>query len=227
MNPHGLPNHSPFERVRGVAKHGCAIEHKAGVGAASDRLDWRTLLTLVRGFFANRPMRLAKRPYWSIPSRSKSVLLILNIVLVALIAFEHAVRTKSTATVDPAPSLEANDWPELALPKFHMPSRELFDVISNRPLFSPSRRKIIIDQPLEVEEEEEDITIELLGTLLTATQRAALVRLGTQEKTEWVREREYVSSWKVEKILAKRLRLRRMDELRIIDLWPETENHPS
>lgn len=228
MNPHIPPDYGPFERVGGGAKGNCVVEHKVGHGAAPDRPDSRTPLTLVRGFFANRSMRLVKGRYWSPPSKFTNVLLAINLALATIIAFEHALESKSTATIDAASSLESNDdWPELASARFHihMPSREEFDVISNRPIFNPSRRKIIIDQPAEVEEEY--IAIDLIGTFLSATRRAALVRLGTQERTEWVREREYISSWKVEKISPKRLRLRRMDELRIIDLWPETENRPS
>jgi hypothetical protein len=47
------------------------------------------------------------------------------------------------------------------------------------------------------------------------------VRIEAQEQPVWVHERDWLSSWQVEKILADRLRLHRRNEVRIVNLWSD------
>jgi hypothetical protein len=142
----------------------------------------------------------------------------------AFITVELATETKSMLRISAVHELEDEESSALNVDESNLPSRHLFDVISSRPLFHPLRQKIP-DSPPEIESEY--ITIELLGTFLSGARRMALVRLGTQEHAIWVRERDYISSWIVETILAERLRLRGVDGVRIIDLWPKIESRPS
>jgi hypothetical protein len=97
-----------------------------------------------------------------------------------------------------------------------LPPREVFDIISDRPLLVPERR-----MPTSPIIESEAFVIELIGTYIDDMERTALVKLGDQDSAVWVREREFISSWQVEEIRPDRLLLRSADELRVVYLWPD------
>jgi hypothetical protein len=181
------------------------------------------LLPRAQYYLTGQFIRFVKTQRWPIIYSSTKVLLIINLIFISLLSFELAAGGDFSANVGGSPDLTGDEWRKLTINEFHKPSSKIFDVISDRPIFSQSRRKKLHEPPVP---EYEYISIELVGTLLTATRRAALVRVGTQQHTEWIREREYISSWKVETILPGSLRLRRIDELRTIDLWPQAEGRP-
>jgi hypothetical protein len=97
-----------------------------------------------------------------------------------------------------------------------LPPREVFDIISDRPLLIPERR-----MPTSPIIESEAFVIQLIGTYVDDMERTALVQLGDQDSAVWVREREFISSWQVEEIHPDRLLLRCADELRVVYLWPD------
>jgi len=140
---------------------------------------------------------------------------LLTMVALELVAGDQGIRAEisgESSAVHPPDPVE----PEAI--EFHPPPPNVIDVVAARPLFSPSRRPYIT--PV-VASDVEDVTFELIAVLLTESRRAALVRIEAQEQPVWVHERDWLSSWQVEKILADRLRLHRRNEVRIVNLWSD------
>lgn len=212
-----------FAHVDVGAKPSNVAAHELGYAGEPTQVHCQTLLELVEGSLTNRFVKLVKSRDWSIRPGSTSLLIILNLILHAFIAVELSSETVSMSRISSVHEPEDERLFVLKAGEFNLPSRHLFDIISDRPLFHPLRRKVI-DSPPEIEPQ--DITIELLGTFLSSAERMALVRLGTEERAIWVKERDYISSWIVDTILAERLRLRSVDGVQIIDLWPKIESHP-
>jgi hypothetical protein len=111
---------------------------------------------------------------------------------------------------------------KLEASEFRPPPHNIIDVITARPLFSPLRRPYL--RPAEASDLE-DVSFELIAVLLTETRPAALVRIGEQERPIWVHERDWLSSWQVEEILADRLCLHRRDEVRIVNIRSDPAEH--
>lgn len=151
--------------------------------------------------------------------RSTYRLLAINLALIALVMVEIKIESHSNYSVSAGSSMNFVSLPEPELANLRLPSRDSFDVISNRPLLEPSRRPVVAEGLTQTEQEY--VTLQLIGIYLSDADRIALVRLGTQEHAVWVRERDYISTWKVEKIEADRLQLRRMDKEQSVHLWSE------
>jgi hypothetical protein len=218
MTMQALRNHRPFEYIEGGAQNCDVVARKVGSSAGSKEFTSGSGLgrfTAVSrfGFFQFVPQ---KRPTLR---RSTSFLLVLNLVLITTLTVALRREDLPDVSVSAAISENVENWLELGLTNSGL-SRGTFDIISNRPLLDPSRRPLILESLPELEPE--PLAIELIGTYLSDTERTALVRLGTQKHAVWVREREYISSWQVEKIHADRLHLRRIDEARFVHLWPES-----
>jgi hypothetical protein len=169
---------------------------------------------------APEPFRMVKncRPKQKkrlVACRSTGFLLVVNLIIVLMITIEYRnANSNYSETLPSNPHVE--NLPEIKLSDIDLPSRDAFDVISNRPLFVPTRRPLAL--PVI---ESEPFSIELVGTYLDRAEKTALVRLGSQDQAVWVREREFISSWQVERIDSDRLLLRRVDELRFVHLWPD------
>jgi len=216
-----LPNDCTLEHIKGEAHHADAVVTEVGHGAKPARIDRQVEPGLIQGNFAAQLVRIARQNWPALP-RSTGFLLMLNLVLAAVIVAELTLETDYSTDTLTAPTVHANVWPKSERMEFHPPSDHLLDVISQRPLFEPSRRPHV---PQIVQSSgAEESPIELIGTFLSDSGRAALVRLGAQEHAVWVAERGYISDWQVEGILADRLHLRRIDERRVIYLWPKRES---
>jgi hypothetical protein len=204
MTPQTLPDCRTFEHMEGSAHHGNVVAPKVGRAGTA---------------------RLVKHD-WRIACRSTKFFLTINLVLVTVIAVELSVGSDSGPSASAVPNVNVDSWPELSLTDLRLPSGELFDAISNRPLFEPSRRPHVPQIEPSLGSESEYLAIELIGTFRRDARWAALVKIDPQENAVWVRERGYISSWHVEKISADRLHLRRMGELRIVELWSKPESPP-
>ena len=88
--------------------------------------------------------------------------------------------------------------PEFAPPPepFEPPPRHLFAEIAERPLFSVSRRPFVPESDPEAKPQDESISIELVGTLLTKEGRAALLQPQGQN-AQWVLAGEQIAGWQV------------------------------
>lgn len=221
MTPQTLPDCRTFEHMEGRAHHDNVVAPKVG-RAGTARIDWPSQIQDIL------PVRLARlvKHDWRIACRSTKFFLTINLVLVTVIAVELSVGSDSGPSASAVPNVNVDSWPELSLTDLRLPSGELFDAISNRPLFEPSRRPHVPQIEPTLGPESEYLAIELIGTFRRDARWAALVKIDPQENAVWVRERGYISSWHVEKISADRLHLRRMGELRIVELWSKPESPP-
>lgn len=136
--------------------------------------------------------------------------------LAAVVAFELSWQfaPEVTAAPPPVPLTE----PAPVDQRFDPPSRQAFTEIAARPLFSPSRRAFVPEA--EVEEEaapEEKIEIELVGTLLTATGRAALLQPKDQD-ARWLRAGDEIAGWQVETITSDQVSLTSAGETKTLEL---------
>jgi hypothetical protein len=105
--------------------------------------------------------------------------------------------------------------------KFAPPPERQFGEISDRPLFSPSRRPFVPPvAPVShsASTDEPSAKIELLGVILTKRERAALVQPGGQNVAYWVHEQQTVAGWLIEEIAADRIRVRDRDRLEVVKL---------
>lgn len=102
---------------------------------------------------------------------------------------------------------------------FEPPPRSAFDEIAERPLFAESRRPYVPDRPPAAApvEEREEVVLELVGTLLTGQNRAALVKPEGQS-ARWLRSGQAIGGWQVEAIERDRITLRLDDEARTLQL---------
>lgn len=152
----------------------------------------------------------------SIPTSTRCLLalcLALAVLVVGELIRPFGLTANATATPVAIPRLEPESEPIQFVP----PPIHLFRAIVERPLFSPSRRPYLSSDE-EVALLPEEVTIELVGVLITPTWRAALITTGTKDRAIWVRERAFASSWQVENIFADRIDLRRHGEVRSITL---------
>ena len=159
-----------------------------------------------------RPMRFLCKSR-SFICKSTSCLLVVNLMLAATFTGSLEMANSFIAAGPAADSVHLDDWREVQLAISEVAPSGAFDVISDRPLFESSRRP-----PASAPRLDPELSVELIGTLLSDNGRAALVRLGTDARATWVREGDYVDSWQIEKIHTDRLQLRRIDEMRMVHL---------
>ena len=152
----------------------------------------------------------------SIIRRPTGLLIALNLAIVVMVKIE-AQRDSLEDSVSIALSSNQHvpSVSTIASSNIDLPSRDAFNIISDRPLLVPERRLPTL--PII---ESQSVAIELVGIYLDDRERTALVKLGNQDDEVWVREGEFISSWQVEQIHADRLLLRRANELRLVYLWP-------
>jgi hypothetical protein len=101
---------------------------------------------------------------------------------------------------------------------FEPPPRSAFGEIAERPLFSTSRRPFLPEtEREEAAAPDEQVSIELVGTLLTEEGRAALLQPAGQG-ARWLRPGEKIAGWRVETIERDRITLRLDDEAKTLQL---------
>jgi hypothetical protein len=101
---------------------------------------------------------------------------------------------------------------------FAPPPSTAFGEISERPLFSTTRRPFVPETKVEeLPEADEDVTIDLVGTLLTDDGRAALLQPAGQG-ARWLRTGERIAGWQIEAIERDRITLRLDDEAKTLQL---------
>jgi general secretion pathway protein N len=113
----------------------------------------------------------------------------------------------------------AAPMPEFAPPPdpFDPPPRQLFAEIAARPLFSESRRPFVPESEPEDKPQDDNIAIELVGTLLTKQGRAALLQPQGQN-AQWVLAGEQVAGWEVVTIERDQVELRLDEEAKTLEL---------
>jgi hypothetical protein len=116
-------------------------------------------------------------------------------------------------------ALPAAPLPEFAPPPdpFDPPPQHMFAEIAARPLFSVSRRPFVAESDAEENLQDESIAIELVGTLLTAQGRAALLQPQGQN-ARWVLAGEQVAGWQVVAIERDQVKLRLDEEAKTLEL---------
>jgi hypothetical protein len=117
-------------------------------------------------------------------------------------------------------ALPATPPPDLAPEPaaFEPPPSTALGEISERPLFSTTRRPFVPETRVEeLQEPDEDVSIELVGTLLTDDGRAALLQPAGQD-ARWLRTGERIAGWQIETIERDRITLRLDDEAKTLQL---------
>jgi len=101
---------------------------------------------------------------------------------------------------------------------FEPPPITAFGEISQRPLFSTSRRPFVPEPESEgPTAPDEQVSIELVGTLLTEEGRAALLQPAGQA-ARWLHTGQKIAGWQVETIERDRITLRLDDEAKTLQL---------
>jgi hypothetical protein len=106
-------------------------------------------------------------------------------------------------------------------PGFEAPPPEAFDEIALRPLFFESRRPFVPATPeagpVDAPAAEEALAVELVGTLVTEENRAALLQPAGQSAV-WHREGDKVAGWRVAGIERDSVTLRQGQETKTLEL---------
>jgi hypothetical protein len=150
---------------------------------------------------------------------STGLLLLICTGLAAVVGLElssgMSIAPEVTAAPPPAPLAEAN----LAAQRFEAPPEDAFDEIVLRPLFFESRRPFV--PPADVAAAEpapaEALAVELVGTLVTEQDRAALVQ-PEGERAVWRRKGEKIAGWELRRIEPDEITLHRGDEITTLSL---------
>ena len=101
--------------------------------------------------------------------------------------------------------------------RFDPPPRHLFAEIAERPLFSVSRRPFVPESDPEAKPQDESISIELVGTLLTKQGRAALLQPQGQN-AQWVLAGEQIAGWQVVSVQRDQVKLSQDEEAKTLEL---------
>jgi hypothetical protein len=135
--------------------------------------------------------------------------------LAGIIVFELSSPIAPEVTAAPP----AAPLPEFAPPSepFDPPPRHVFAEIAARPLFSASRRPFVPESEADEQPHDENIALELVGTLLTEQGRAALLQPQGQN-AQWVLAGEQVAGWEVVTIERDRVKLRLDEEAKSLEL---------
>ena len=111
-----------------------------------------------------------------------------------------------------------------APPRFEPPAPDAFDDIALRPLFFESRRPFVpaavAVEGAEAPAAEEALAVELVGTLVTDQDRAALLEPAGQDAS-WRREGDKIAGWRIGAIERDRITLRRGEETETLELRPD------
>jgi hypothetical protein len=151
---------------------------------------------------------------------STGIRLIVCAGLAGIIALELSsslpLAPRVTATPPAAPMPEFAPEPA----PFEPPPSDAFAEIAARPLFSASRRPFVSEadpgQPLPPTSDEA-FAVELVGTLLTAHDRAALLQPEGQDAS-WFRVGDQISGWHVDGIERDRVTLRLEEDVQTLTL---------
>ena len=140
----------------------------------------------------------------------------LGLVVVLELAGGFPIAPQVNAAPPPSVGL---DW-SLEPTVFEPPPRETLDIITARPLFSPSRRPFVAAQAPEAAPPTRDAPppLELIGVLLTDKQRNALIRPLDGNGPRWLREGEAMAGWRVEAVGRSRVHLRAGDRLEVLEI---------
>jgi hypothetical protein len=127
-----------------------------------------------------------------------------------------AIAPEVTAAARATVAAEAQAEPK----KFQPPPERQFNEITARPLFFPSRRPFVPAAAADSQAAPTDdpTSVELIGVLLTESERAALVQPKGEPAAHWVREQQTVAGWVIEEIGADRVRLRDGDHVEVVKL---------
>ncbi|MDX1540542.1 MAG: hypothetical protein R3349_03975, partial [Geminicoccaceae bacterium] len=106
---------------------------------------------------------------------------------------------------------------------FEPPPPNLFTVISERPLFAPSRRPYIPPATVEpaagpAEAPLEPLAAELVGVMLTGERRAALVQREGSASVERLAVGQSIDGWLIEEVEPRYALLRRGGEEQVLEL---------
>jgi hypothetical protein len=188
--------------------------------AGLDRLHFMGRWTRVglrwSGFFIFRHTKtIIMRRFLLWPVTIFWLVLCLGLSTIVILEYLHApsiiVTSSAVTTVRLEPKFELESL------GFHPQSRHLIRTITDRPVFSSSRRPYVSSP---ADEDPDEIDIKLVCVLTTKSARTALVELETGEKLIRIHEHDFVSDWQVESISADHLYLRRNGNVRIVNLWP-------
>jgi hypothetical protein len=116
-----------------------------------------------------------------------------------------------------APLLDLAERPALPRP----PASDAQGLIAARPLFSEGRRPYV-PPPVPVEEVapapiQPSLPLELAGTFLTETDRAALLLVSGESPT-WLRKGQLIDGWRIEAIEQDRVQLSKGDQQQVLQL---------
>ena len=109
---------------------------------------------------------------------------------------------------------------EPAAPRFEPPPPGAFDEIALRPLFFESRRPFVPSpeaETVDVPVTDEAAVLELVGTLVTDQNRAALLQPAGQSAS-WRREGDKIAGWQIGSIEPDRVTLRQGDQIETLEL---------
>lgn len=151
-------------------------------------------------------------------------------LLLACSALAVVVALELTEDLPIAPEVTAAPPPALELPpqevvEYRPPSRGEFDVIAMRPLFSVSRRPFEPEAAPAPEAGSDESAglpeVQLVGVLLSATQRAALFAPADGEQGYWLNEGQMLEGWVIESVERDRAILRRAERTATLELRPD------
>jgi general secretion pathway protein N len=150
------------------------------------------------------------------------LLLCTGLAGIVVLELSSPIAPQVIAAVPAAPFLEFAPEPD----PFDAPPSHRFAEIGARPLFSESRRPSVPDIKAGQElPRDENIALELVGTLLTEEGRAALLQL-RGENARWLRAGERLAGWQLETVERNRARLRRDDASTTVELRREVAEPP-
>jgi hypothetical protein len=139
---------------------------------------------------------------------------------IVVLELSSPIAPQVIAAVPAAPFLEFAPEPD----PFDAPPSHRFAEIGARPLFSESRRPSVPEAGQELPRDE-NIALELVGTLLTEEGRAALLQL-RGENARWLRAGERLAGWQLETVERNHARLRRDDASTTVELRTEMAEPP-
>ncbi|MGI9435182.1 MAG: hypothetical protein ACR2Q4_10210 [Geminicoccaceae bacterium] len=149
---------------------------------------------------------------------------LLALGLVGVIAFELSDGFPLSPSVTAAPMRATSGASAVSeVPSLALPLRATVDEITKRPLFSASRRPLdpVVEAPSEpVNEVVQTLSLRLVGTMVTGTQRVALL-LHPEQGLVRLRTRQKIDGWQLETIDQNRVSLQQGDDVTWLTLQPE------
>jgi hypothetical protein len=140
------------------------------------------------------------------------LILYLGLSVAVLLEIIHVPSVLMTTSAVNIASSESNSRDDSLA--YHLLSDDLIHIIAARPLFSASRRPYVSS----TDNNSSEINITLLCILSSASTRAALIRVESDEKLIRIHEHDFVSNWEVERISTDHLYIRRDGHVRIVSL---------